>query len=101
MIHNFHKQKLTEIKWWAWTATVLPLTSLAALFFAWIFGLETFYNKMLVIGATSMFGVAVLWWWWALWTIAGVTRMLGKTISSLKAVKTELNHLKNDVLKNE
>lgn len=94
MIKDFHKKKLKEIKLWAWAAVVLPITGSAALFFSWAFGLETLFDKMLVTGATIMFGVAVVWWWWAIWTMAKVTEMLGRAMEGIKSVKEDINDLR-------
>jgi hypothetical protein len=96
MIKNFRTQKLKEIKIWAWAAVVLPITSSAALFFAWALGLDTILQKMLVVGATLMFAVAVVWWWWAIWTIAKVTDLLGSAMDGIKEVKKDLASLKEE-----
>lgn len=96
MIKNFRTQKLKEIKLWAWAATVLPMSSLAAIFFTWAIGLDTLLQKMIIVGATTMFSVAVVWWWWAIWTIAKVTDLLGSAMDGIVEVKKDLASLKED-----
>lgn len=94
---EFHKRALSQISIWAWAATILPLVALAGLFFLEMIGLRSYYHVSLVIGATFMFAVSVVWWWWALYTIAGVTKLLGKTSENLDEVTTEVKDLKKEI----
>jgi len=94
---EFHKRALSQISIWAWAATVLPLVALAGLFFMEFIGLRSYYHVSLTIGATVMFAVSVVWWWWALYTIAGVTSLLGKTSENLNEVTTEVKEIKNEI----
>ena len=94
---DFHKRALSQISIWAWAATVLPLVALAGLFFMEFIGLRSYYHVALTIGATVMFAVSVVWWWWALYTIAGVTNLLGKTSENLNEVTTEVKEIKKDI----
>jgi hypothetical protein len=96
---NFHKTKLSEIKWWAWAATVLPLTALAGMFFIEYIGTDDWYHIALGIGAMVMFGIAVVWWWWALWTILQVTNVLGTTVKKFDVVDDEIKEIKREVKK--
>ena len=94
---EFHKRALSQISIWAWAATVLPLVALAGLFFLEFIGMRSYYHVTLTIGATLMFGISVVWWWWALYTIAGVTETLGKTSEKLDTVVEEVVDIKKDV----
>ena len=94
---EFHKKALRQISIWAWAATVLPLVALAGLFFLEMIGMRTYYHVSLVIGCTIMFAISVFWWWWALYTIAGVTALLGKTSDNLNEVTTEVKEIKDDI----
>ena len=94
---EFHKRALSQISIWAWAATVLPLVALAGLFFLEFIGLRSYYHVTLTIGATLMFAVSVVWWWWALYTIAGVTSVLGKTSEHLDTVVEEVVVIKKEV----
>jgi hypothetical protein len=44
-----------------------------------------------------MFSISVVWWWWALYTIASVTSTLGKTSEKLDAVIDEVVDVKKEV----
>ena len=94
---DFHKRALSQISIWAWAATVLPLVALAGLFFLEFIGLRSYYHVTLTIGATVMFAISVVWWWWALYTIAGVTSTLGKTSEKLDVVVDEVVDIKKEV----
>lgn len=94
---DFHKKVLSQISIWAWAATVLPIVTLAGLFFLEFIGLRTYYHVSLVIGATAMFGISVIWWWWALYTIYNVTNMLGKTSEKVDSVVDQVTHIKKDI----
>lgn len=63
------KRILKEVRLWLWVASVIPLSSLAGMFFVWAFGTEDLLHIAMVTGATSMFTIAVVWWFWALHTI--------------------------------
>lgn len=94
---EFHKKALSQISIWAWAATVLPIVALAGLFFLEMIGLRSYYHVSIVIGATVMFAISVVWWWWALYTIAGVTSILGKTSEKFDKVTTEVKTLKEEI----
>lgn len=72
---DFKNKKLKEIRLWAWAAAVLPITALSGIFFIWVFGTKTLFDIAIVVGETTMFGIAVVWWWWALYTIKKVIEM--------------------------
>lgn len=44
-----------------------------------------------------MFGISVVWWWWALYTIAGVTKVLGQTAEKFEQVSQEVKEIKKEV----
>jgi hypothetical protein len=94
---NSHQKTLRQIKLWAWAATVLPTTFLAALFFIRIIGLENVYYQLLVAGATFMFGIAVVWWWWAIYAIAKVTEILDTSSTKVDIIVEEIENLKEDI----
>ena len=95
---EFHKKALSQISIWAWAATILPLVALAGLFFLEMIGLRSYYHATLIVGATVMFAISVVWWWWALYTIAGVTSVLGKTSDKLDIVVEEVVDIKKEVI---
>ena len=97
ILKDFHQKKLKQIKIWAWAAAVLPISSLAGLFFVRYIGTETYYDIALVIGASIMFAIAVIWWWWALYTIAQVTNILGNIAEKFKDVGQEIKSIRKDI----
>lgn len=97
ILKDFHQKKLKQIKIWAWAAAVLPISSLAGLFFVRYIGTETYYDVALVIGASIMFAIAVIWWWWALYTIAQVTNILGNIADKFKDVGSDIRQIKKDI----
>jgi hypothetical protein len=97
VLKDFHKKKLNQIKWWAWAAVVLPIVSLAGLFFINYIGTETYWDVALTCGATIMFTIAVIWWWWAIYTIAQVTNILGTIADKFKDVGQEIKLIKKDI----
>jgi hypothetical protein len=97
-LKEFHKKALSQISIWAWAATILPLVALAGLFFLEMIGLRSYYHATLIVGATVMFAISVVWWWWALYTIAGVTSVLGKTSDKLDIVVEEVVDIKKEVI---
>jgi len=96
---KFYEKKLTEIKLWAWIATVLPIVSLSGMFFIEFIGLHDTRRTLLTVGATLTFTTAVIWWWWALWTISKITIFLGETTEKFVEVKNEIKDLKKEFKK--
>ena len=76
---------------------MLPLVALAGLFFLEFIGMRTYYHMTLTIGATAMFALSVVWWWWALYTIAKVTDTLRQTSEKLDTVVDEVVEIKKDI----
>jgi Zn-dependent protease with chaperone function len=94
---EFRNKTIKQIKVWAWAASVLPLTALAALFFISIFDASEIYQRALIIGAVTMFATAVTWWWWVIYTIAKVIDVLGTTIDKFEDVKEDLQEIKKEL----
>ena len=66
---EFKNKKIRDIRLWAWTAAVIPTTSLGLFFFIWFFGTDTAIDIFMTCAATVLFGAAIVWWWWVLYTI--------------------------------
>ena len=96
---EFSKKAIKDIKLWAWLATVLPITSLAGLFFLEFIGISSNIRLLLTLGATLMFLISVVWWWWAIYTIATIAKNLSTTIDRFDDVKKDLKSIKNDLQK--
>ena len=94
---DFSEKTLREIKIWAWAAAFLPLTALAGIFFVWAFGTSSMVNVSMVIGATTMFAVAVIWWWWALRAINILVKHWDKTGASVVEVLKDIREVRKIV----
>jgi hypothetical protein len=92
---NFKNKTLKEIHAWAWLASVLPITALAGLFFIWALGSDTWLQIAMVVGATSMFVIAVAWWWWALYVFRTLIQHWDYTKDNVAQVSKELKEIKN------
>ena len=88
---NFRDKTLREIRWWAWAAAVLPLASLATLFFIWAYGSDTLYKVAMISGSSAMFTIAVVWWWWALRAISTLIEHWDETRHKVEGT---LHHVK-------
>ena len=94
---DFRIRTLREIKWWAWAAAVLPIASLATLFFIWAYGTNGMFNVAMVIGSSGMFVIAVVWWWWALHAIAVLVKHWDETRDDVGTVVVEVKEIKQIV----
>lgn len=95
IIKDFSSTALKQIRWWAWAAAVLPISSLAGLFFIWAFGTKSLYNLSMVVGATAMFSIAAIWWWWIIWTVSRILKKDRKVANELKNAANELSNIKS------
>lgn len=94
VIKGFSEKALTQIRWWAWSAAVLPITALAGLFFIWSLGLDDLLSIAMTVGATTMFGVAGLWWWWIIWTVSRILKKDKKVAIELQEAAKHIKELK-------
>jgi hypothetical protein len=94
---EFGEKKIKEIKLWAWAAAVLPIVSLAGLFFIWVFGTEKLFNTSMIIGATVMFTVAVIWWWWALHSIYSLLILWQQTQYTVSEVRLDVKEIRSSI----
>lgn len=95
--NDFRQRTLKQIKIWAWLAAVLPIVSLAGIFFIWVFGDNTLFARAMIFGETSMFAIAVIWWWWAIYVINKLVHQWDQTRDNVGEVLTELRDIKDFV----
>lgn len=95
---EFHKYALSQISIWVWAAVILPLVTLAGLFFLEVVGLRIHYHISLMIGAAVMFTLSVIWWWWTVYTIANVTYTLRKSSEKIDEIVVEVAEIKKDIV---
>ena len=93
----FGEKKIKEIKLWAWAAAILPITGLAGIFFVWTFGTSELLNTSIVIGATAMFAIAVIWWWWALHSLYSLLLLWRRTEYAVSEVRMDLKEIKQAI----
>lgn len=89
---------INQAKIWIVAASVLPLVALAGLYFSTFIGWITNLEKVLTIGATIMFAISVLWWWWAVYKIIEFANLLKNTDESLQEIKSNIKSIKKDIL---
>lgn len=95
MKHNdFKSRTLKEIKLWAGAATVLPLTALAGIFFAWVIGTDSLLDLTITVGGTVMFAVATAWWWWAIHTMRKLVAQWDTTKVKVTQVLDEVTEIR-------
>ena len=94
---TFHKNTLQQIKLWAWAASVGPITALAGLGFAKLFGTETVTDIIIVAFGTILFAVAVIWWWWVMYTIAKISQDTANTADNIDQVVTAVKSLRKEL----
>lgn len=95
---NFEKTTIRQIRIWAWAATVLPITALAGLFFIWRFAPETLLGYTFVVGEILMFGIAVIWWWWAMYTMRNLVRQWDHTKEKVLEVSSDVKEIRSVIL---
>jgi hypothetical protein len=92
-MQNFKDVTVKQITFWAWIAAVLPVTSLASMFFVWAFGTEKLFDIVMVVGSTAMFAISVVWWWWALYVIKKLIVQWDTTEKNVEMVLVEINDI--------
>ncbi len=95
---NFKTKTITQIRLWAWAAVVLPITSLAGIFFVWKFFDSSIFSMAMITGETIMFAIAVIWWWWAMYTMKNLVRQWDDTKEKVKEVSADIKDMKSAVL---
>lgn len=91
---NFKDKTIKEIRTWAWAAAVLPISALAGIFFIWSIGLSSVFETLMVVGATAMFSIAVIWWWWSMMVFRNLTNLLRDTELDLVWVLKSIKEIK-------
>ena len=90
------KNTITQSQWWKYAARTVPFVSLAAIVLLDLIGWADLHNKVLFMILIGFFTSGVIWWW-AIDTIADLTRLLIKTEKDFKELKTEIKSIKEDV----
>jgi hypothetical protein len=92
---NFRKKTLQEIRWWAWTAVAMLLSSVLGLSLLWIYGTPSVFNFFLTVGLSITGVVFLIWWWWALRAIKTLINHWDEINDNVKEVATEIKSLKS------
>jgi high-affinity Fe2+/Pb2+ permease len=98
---DFKNGTIKQIRLWAWTAAVLPISALVAVVFVWKFMDESFLGYFIITGETVMFTLAVMWWWWVLYVTRNLIKQWDNTKNKVEDVQKtiiELRTLVNDVV---
>lgn len=97
-IQNFKTKTINQIRLWAWTAAVLPITALAGIFFVWRFGTSDLLSISMVVGETIMFCFAVIWWWWAMYILRNLVKQWDETKEKVHNVLADIKDIKSIVI---
>jgi uncharacterized membrane protein len=95
---DFKEKVIKQIRMWAWAAVILPITTLAGLFFIWVFSPNSFLGYAFITGQTVIFGVAVIWWWWAMYTIRNLVKQWDVTKERVIEVSKDIKEIKSIVI---
>jgi len=96
-VENQSKKTETQVRLWKYAAWTLPFVALAAIVFSNFVGIETMFDKTIVIISSSFFAVAVFWWWWALHKLLDIVKVLDATARSLQWVKNSIGSIRKDL----
>jgi hypothetical protein len=99
-IKDFSEKTLTQIRWWAWAASVLPITALMGLFFTRAFGNDDLYNFAITVSVSSLFLIASIWWWWVIWLISQIIKTNRQVADDLQSTRYYIKELKDLFPKN-
>jgi len=87
----------TQVRLWKYAAWTLPFVALAVIVFSSFVGIDTLFNKAIVVISSAFFAVAVFWWWWALHKLLDVVKVLDATARSLRWVKDSIGSIRKDL----
>lgn len=85
------------LNFWYWTGRVLPLSALALLLVALVFGLDSVVDYLVAIIAVIFATFAFLWWWWVLDTVKVLYSTLQSAQEKFVTVIKELNEIKSNL----
>ena len=87
----------TQVRLWKYAAWTLPFVALAAIVFSSFVGIDSLFDKTIVIVSSTFFAIAVFWWWWALHKLLDVVKVLDATARSLRWVKDSIGSIRKDL----
>ncbi len=88
-----------HIRVWIWVAIVLPISSLAGLFFVWRLAPDSWMDYAFIIGEVAMFITAVVWWCWAMWTMMRLIKQWDQTKDKVQEVAKDVKEIRVEVKK--
>ena len=87
----------TQVGLWKYAAWTLPFVALAVIVFSSFIGIDSLFDKAIVIICSAFFAVAVFWWWWALHKLLDIVKVLDATARSLQWVKNSIGSIRKDL----
>lgn len=94
---EYATKKVLEIKIWLIIAITAPMTTLALVFFSWIFGNETLKEIIMVAGSSIMLAVSVFWWIWVMHSLTSLINLWKNTEENVSDVKIGIKEIKEVV----
>lgn len=96
--NDFRNTTIKQIRLWAWAAAVLPITALAGIFFVWKFFDGSVFGMAMITGEVVMFGVAVTWWWWAMYVLRNLVKHWDDTKEKVADVLNDVKEIRAVVI---
>jgi len=96
-VENKSEQTEKQVQLWKYAAWTLPFVALAAIIISSFVGIDTMFDKTIVIISSAFFAVAVFWWWWALHKLLDIVKIMDATARSLQWVKDSIGSIRKDL----
>lgn len=96
-MENQSEKTTKQVQLWKYAAWTLPFIALAAIVISSFVGIETMFDKTIVIISSTFFAVAVFWWWWALHKLLDIVKIMDATARSLQWVKDSIGSIRKDL----
>lgn len=86
-----------EISIWIILASVLPMTALGVIGFAYIIGVDSLLTLAVTVVLSLIFATSIIWWWWTAQTIIKVSRVMLETSDYLKSLKENIKDIRQQI----
>lgn len=87
----------SQIKKWQTAATFAAFTALGLIVFGYWIGTDTYLKWLMILVCSAMFGVGVVWWYWALNQIALFSKYMNSLQKIIQELKKDLQDIKKDI----
>lgn len=95
---SVQKNKIKETEIWEYLARVLPFVALFLIVSAYLFDYNNTYHIVILSVIGTFFTIAVIWWFWAIKTIAHIFYMLDHTAQSFSKIEQDIDEFKKNII---